>query len=120
MVSVIASHMRNRREYKTLTELFDKADVSGDGAVTMEEYLDVAKHFGIKLTEEELIGFMNIAKEGKVRIVQLICILDHHPAKVYKADFIQHLKQTALSKQFSNVNPESDEKWNNIARTAFK
>ena len=37
MVSVIASHMRNRREYKTLTELFDKADVSRDGAVSLEE-----------------------------------------------------------------------------------
>lgn len=37
MVSVIASHMRNRREYKTLTELFDRADVSGDGAVSLEE-----------------------------------------------------------------------------------
>ena len=72
MVSVIAAHMRNRREYKTLTELFDKADVSGDGAVTMEEYMDVAKHFGIKLTEEELIGFVNIAKKGKVRISQFI------------------------------------------------
>ena len=43
MVSVIAAHMRNRREYKTLTELFDKADVSGDGAVTMEEYMDVVE-----------------------------------------------------------------------------
>ena len=40
--------------------------------------------------------------------------------KVYKADFIQHLKETSLSKQFSSLNPESDEKWNNIAKTAFK
>ena len=71
MVSVIAAHMRNRREYKTLTELFDKADVSGDGAVTMEEFLDVAKHFGIKLTEEELMGFVNIAKNGKVMRLSL-------------------------------------------------
>ena len=37
MVSVIASHMRNRREYKALTELFDKADVSRDGSVSLEE-----------------------------------------------------------------------------------
>ena len=80
MVSVIAAHMRNRREYKTLTELFDKADVSGDGAVTMEEYMDVAKHFGIKLTDEELIGFMNIAKKGKVRISLLIFIVYHYTA----------------------------------------
>ena len=72
MVSVIAAHMRNRREYKTLTDLFDKADVSGDGAVTLEEFMDVAKHFGIKLTEEELNGFVNIAKKGKVRISHLI------------------------------------------------
>ena len=75
MVSVIAAHMRNRREYKTLTELFDKADVSGDGAVTMEEFLDVAKHFGIKLTEEELMGFVNIAKNGKVMSSHSILIL---------------------------------------------
>ena len=66
MVSVIATHMKNRREYKILTDLFDKADVSGDGAITMEEFVDVAKHFGIKLTDDELIGFVNIAKKGKV------------------------------------------------------
>ena len=40
--------------------------------------------------------------------------------QVYKPDFIQHLKETSLSKQFANVNPESDEKWNAIAKTAFK
>ena len=40
--------------------------------------------------------------------------------QVYKADFIQHLKETSLVKQFSCLNPESDEKWNNIAKTAFK
>ena len=69
MVSVIAAHMRNRREYKTLTDLFDKADVSGDGAVSLEEFMDVAKHFGIMLTEEETIGFVKIAKKGKVRFL---------------------------------------------------
>lgn len=37
-----------------------------------------------------------------------------------KSDFIQHLKTTNLLKQFSNISPESDEKWNNIADTAFK
>ena len=124
MVSVIAAHMRNRREYKTLTDLFDKADVSGDGAVTLEEFMDVAKHFGIKLTEEELNGFVNIAKKGKVSEssaeIFILTPLYLHPAKVYKADFIQHLKVSSLSKQFANVNPESDEKWNNLANTAFK
>ena len=45
MVSVIASHMKSRREYKTLTELFDRADVSGDGAVTLEEVYIVLDDF---------------------------------------------------------------------------
>ena len=30
------------------------------------------------------------------------------------------MKSTNLLKQFSNISPESDEKWNNIANTAFK
>ena len=42
--------------------------------------------------------------------------------QVTKADFVQHLKScnTNLLKQFTNVAPESDEKWNNLANTAFK
>ena len=37
-----------------------------------------------------------------------------------KTDFIQHLKSSNLLKQFSNVSNESEERLNNVARTAFK
>ena len=40
--------------------------------------------------------------------------------QVTKTDFIQLLKSKNLLKQFSNLSPESDEKWNNIATTAFR
>ena len=42
--------------------------------------------------------------------------------QVTKTDFIQHLKctNTNLLRQFSNISPESDQKLNNLANTAFK
>ena len=49
-------------------------------------------------------------------------VLTEPSRQVTKADFVQHLKScnTNLLKQFTNVAPESDEKWNNLANTAFK
>ena len=49
-------------------------------------------------------------------------VLTERFRQVTKADFVQHLKScnTNLLKQFTNVAPESDEKWNNLANTAFK
>ena len=66
MVSVIASNIKNRREYRDLCELFDRTDSSGDGRVTLAEFMAACNQCGVIITEEELSGFASIAKNGEV------------------------------------------------------
>ena len=66
MVSVIASNIKNRREYRDLCDLFDRTDSSGDGRVTLAEFMAACNQCGVVITEEELSGFASIAKNGEV------------------------------------------------------
>ena len=66
MVSVIATNIKNRREYRALCELFDRTDSSGDGRVTLDEFMTACKQYGVIITEEELAGFASVAKNGEV------------------------------------------------------
>ena len=66
MVSVIASNIKNRREYRDLCELFDRTDSSGDGRVSLTEFISACNHCGVIITEEEISGFASIAKNGEV------------------------------------------------------
>ena len=66
MVSVIASNIKNRREYRTLCELFDKVDTSGDGRVDLEEFTKACKNHAVTLSKDDLDGFSSIASNGEV------------------------------------------------------
>merc|ERR1711915_382957 len=105
MVSVIAANIRNRRTQKALSELFDKADSSRDGKISMKEYVDMCETYGVALTEEDIKEVLETADEfGEVR----------------KNDFIFHIKNANLSIHFESADPESELHWNNVAITAFK
>ena len=72
MVSVIATNLKNRREYRDLCDLFDKADSSGDGRVSLPEFMAACDHYGVNITEEDVEGFASIAKYGEVILYPLI------------------------------------------------
>jgi len=105
MVSVIAKNIRSRREHKTLCELFEKADATGDGTISIEEYILMCDTYGIELSDEHVEEFRKIAdSDGEVR----------------KNDFIRHIKQLNIGDQFSALDNDSDQYWHNVAVTAFK
>ena len=70
MVSVIASNIKNRREYRDLCDLFDRTDSSGDGRLSLAEFMAACNHCGVTITEEELAGFASIAKNGEVTMTR--------------------------------------------------
>ena len=50
-----------------LCELFDKADTSGDGKVSLEEFVTMCDQYGVKLMEEEVEEFTTLSnKSGEV------------------------------------------------------
>ena len=66
MVSVIASKIRNQREYRELCDLFEMADSSGDGRVDLKEFLTACKQYGVEVTEDEISDFSSICVHGEV------------------------------------------------------
>lgn len=83
MVSVIAKNIRSRREHRSkikgyssswlttavsaLCELFEKADATGDGTISIDEYVLMCETYGIELTDEHLDEFRAIADaDGEV------------------------------------------------------
>jgi Ca2+-binding EF-hand superfamily protein len=57
----------NRVNISALCELFEKADATGDGTISIEEYVLMCETYGIELTEEHIEEFRAIAdSEGEV------------------------------------------------------
>jgi hypothetical protein len=53
-----------------LSEIFEKADLSGDGSISIYEYVAVCETYGIALTQEDLEGVKSIAdSEGEVPVM---------------------------------------------------
>ena len=89
MVSVIASNIKNRREYRDLCDLFDRTDSSGDGRLSLAEFMAACNHCGVTITEEELAGFASIAKNGEVTVTR--------GTPYYLTSLFRSLRQTLFS-----------------------
>ena len=122
MVSVIAKNLKDRRIHKgknfhqtyllsrisfsALTDIFEKADTSNDGKITLDEYLELCRNYGIEHSDDD---FANIE-----------AIAEANGGGVTKNDFILHIKQSGMVSQFDTVDPESDHHWNEKVKMAWK
>merc|ERR1719233_258616 len=101
----IAKMKKMQLENKALCDVFDKADVTRDGTISIEEYITLCQEHGIVLTEEDIKTVEELAdNEGEV----------------HKADFILHIKQSNMLKEFEPVNRECDFHWKKKADLAFR
>ena len=51
-----------------LSELFDKADSSRDGKISIKEYIDMCETYGVELRDEDIREVLEIADEdGEVK-----------------------------------------------------
>ena len=80
-----------------LSEIFDKADISNDGKISISEYLLLCNNYGIEVTDEDLAHFESAGDSTGV---------------VAKSDFILYMKSDHLFSQFENVDTGSDVHWN--------
>ena len=99
--------------------MFDKADVSGDGKVSLDEFMAMCDEFGVQLSEKGKEELKIVFRE-EVYIFGIPTEIKLWNLQLSKSDFILHLKKNNLARHFEVPDPESDEKWNNVAITAFK
>eukprot|EP00090_Calanus_glacialis_P001609 TRINITY_DN11168_c0_g1_i2.p1 TRINITY_DN11168_c0_g1~~TRINITY_DN11168_c0_g1_i2.p1 ORF type:complete len:102 (-),score=35.94 TRINITY_DN11168_c0_g1_i2:69-374(-) len=65
----------DKREKSALKAAFKKADISGDGKLSVKEYLDILKRTKINLTEEEskeLIAAKDVDGDGFISIKEFM------------------------------------------------
>jgi len=103
MVSVIAKNLNNRRRHKALCEIFDKADTSNDGTISLQEYISICNEYGYEVDDDDLED------------IKLLCDAE---GEVHKNDFIMHLKKH--SKAFEKADPDSDLHWVTKINLAWK
>ena len=118
MVSVIASNIKNRREYRDLCDLFDRTDSSGDGRLSLAEFMAACNHCGVTITEEELAGFASIAKNGEVTVTRYhveqkaisfsICV--GHQDRLHSASKMhQHKPAETVFEYLAGKRPETEQ-----------
>ena len=105
-----------------LTELFVKADTTGDGKVSLEEFMAICTEYGIQLYEEgeqELATVFGIYGEVNIKDIYTQRTVFMY-LQMSKGDFISHIKKNNLARHFEVPDAESDKKWKNLAITAFR
>merc|ERR1719334_2779767 len=105
MVSVIAKKLANKRQHQALCEVFDKADITRDGTISIAEYMALCEEYGVELSDKDIEAVKEIADED---------------GEVHKSDFICHIKNMNMLKDFEVVDRESDFHWRKKADLAFR
>ena len=102
--------------------MFDKADITRDGTISIAEYMALCEEYGVELTEEDIVAVKEIADDdGEVFLLDYeIIILTSFDIQVHKSDFIAHIKNMNMLKDFEMVDPESEFHWKKKADLAFR
>ena len=90
--------------FAALSEIFDKADISNDGKISISEYFLLCNNYGIEVTDADLAHFETVGDSKGV---------------VAKSDFILYMKSDHMFSQFENVDTGSDVHWNNKVEKAW-
>ena len=71
--------------FLALTEIFTKADSSGNGKISMEDYRDICDEYGIAVSEEEMKNIaVNIFITGlKLQVINIFAIPCSHRFEVH-------------------------------------
>ena len=89
-----------------LQEIFDKADISNTGSLTIPEYLDLCRNYNIEVTEDDFATIESLA--------------ENNGGGLSKNDFIIFVRQTNMYTHFDTLDPESDQHWNEKIEHAWK
>ncbi len=92
--------------FLALNEIFDKADISNTGSLTVPEYLELCRNYNIEVTEDDLETIETLAESND--------------GGVSKNDFILFVRQTNMYSAFDTLDPESDQHWNEKIEHAWK
>ena len=58
-----------------MCDVFDKADVTRDGTISIAEYMALCEEFGVRLNENDIEAVKNITdEEGEVDLERKICM----------------------------------------------
>ncbi len=92
--------------FVALNDIFDKADISNTGSLTVPEYLELCRSYNIEVTEDDLDTIENLAESND--------------GGLSKNDFITFVRQTNMYSHFDTLDPESDQHWNEKIEHAWK
>ena len=89
-----------------MSEIFEKADTSNTGVLSIPEYLELCRNYNIEVSPDDLEAIENIAESNG--------------GGVSKNDFILFIRQSNMYAQFDTVDPESDQHWIDKTQQAWK
>ena len=124
MVSIIAKKIAIKRQYNgtklctrycifnndwslfvALCAVFDQADITRDGTISIAEYMALCEEYGVALDDEDIQEIKDLADQD---------------GEIHKVDFILHIKNSRLLKHFETVDPYSRIHWKKKADLAFR
>ena len=100
--------------------MFDKADITRDGTISIAEYMALCDEYGVYLNDEDIDAVKNIADDDGEVSTNFIIICFHLFLQVHKNDFILHIKNSRMLKDFEVADPASEFHWKKKADLAFR
>merc|ERR1712241_1342107 len=61
MVSMVAKTLKDKRQYDALVDIFQEADTSNDGKISVEEYMAILDLYRIEISDEEILEVAQMA-----------------------------------------------------------
>ena len=91
--------------FAALCAVFDQADITRDGTISIAEYMALCEEYGVALDDEDIQEIKDLADQD---------------GEIHKVNFILHIKNSRLLKHFETVDPYSRIHWKKKADLAFR
>ena len=74
--------------FAALCAVFDQADITRDGTISIAEYMALCEEYGVALDDEDIQEIKDLADQD---------------GEIHKVNFILHIKNSRLLKHFETV-----------------
>jgi len=101
---MVAKTLKDKRQYDALVDIFQEADTSNDGKISVEEYMAILDLYRIEISDDEILEVAQMADSN---------------GEIGRDEFLRYIQKSDMYRQFDAHDVTTDKYWKKKIDLAF-